>query len=259
MKSFVPSLIEDSIDWDYSMHISELNKWNGSKTGPTNVKSDLTVWWSQPGLWTGHHPHPSSPVISEARSGSWSTAPNFVWSGKHFASTSPSQHTFFWKWHKQSTPKCLGAYVEQSQQSLKYGARYSACCQLSAWSVQSFSAAAPHFMTSKENGQFLCDAQCVSTKICSHTVAATEHSGHLSDFLQLYITTNQCTNITTAGMLNMPKGQGQKVVFPSVSALEVHPQRQIWSFLTLHFKFRHPACVLSAAMISPPTLTLHTT
>ena len=59
-------------------------------------------------------------------------------------------------------------------------------------------------MTLKENGQFLCDAQCVSTKICSHTVAATEHSGHLSDFLQLYITTNQCTNMTTAGMMPRP-------------------------------------------------------
>ena len=47
---------------------------------------------------------------------------------------------------------------EQSQQSLKYGARYSACCKLSAWSVQSFSAAAPHFITSQENGQYLCDA-----------------------------------------------------------------------------------------------------
>jgi len=197
MKSFVPSLIEDSIDWDYSMHISELNKWNGSKTGPTNVKSDLTVWWSQPGLWTGHHPHPSSPVISEARSGSWSTAPNFVWSGKHFASTSPSQHTFFWKWHKQSTPKCLGAYVEQSQQSLKYGARYSACCQLSAWS------------------------------------ASLSQLQLLTSWLQ--------------------RRMG------NFSVMQVLPESQIWSFLDLHFKSHHPAWVLPAAVISPPTLTPHST
>ncbi len=76
--------------------------------------------------------------------------------------------------------------------SAERGIQHAASSDPTAWSVQSFSSAVPHFVTSKENGQFLCDAQClqwVSTKICSHTVAAAERSGHLSKFLKWYVAT----------------------------------------------------------------------
>ena len=55
-----------------------------------------------------------------------------------------------------------------------------------AWSVQSASSAVPHFVTSKEDGQFLCDTHCpqwVSSKICSHTLAVDERCGKLAAFL----------------------------------------------------------------------------
>ena len=59
----------------------------------------------------------------------------------------------------------------------------------------------------------MCDAQCpqwASIKICSHTVAVAEKNGQLLKFLKWYSSTHQKTNITAIGMLNMPKGRGQK-------------------------------------------------
>ena len=83
----------------------------------------------------------------------------------------------------------------------------------SVWSVQSFSSPIPHFVTSKESGQFMCDPHCPQwerLKICSHTVAVAEKVGKLSAFLHWYTTTIKQPNVTSAGMLNMPKGRGQK-------------------------------------------------
>ena len=82
-----------------------------------------------------------------------------------------------------------------------------------AWSVQSFTSPVPHFVTSKESGQFVCDPQCpqwVSLQICSHTLAVAEKMGQLSPFLHWYTTAYQQMNVTSMEMLNMPKGRGQK-------------------------------------------------
>lgn len=71
----------------------------------------------------------------------------------------------------------------------------------------------PHFVTSKENGQYLFDTHCpqwVSSKICSHTLAVAEICGKLANFLHWYISTNQDTNVTALGLLNMPRCRGQK-------------------------------------------------
>ncbi len=97
------------------------------------------------------------------------------------------------------------------------GLHRAASSDPTAWSVQSLSSAVPHFVTSKADGQVLCDAQCpqwVSTKICSHTVAMAERSGKLAAFLKWYVSTSQETNVTNLGMLNMPKGRGQKGGIP---------------------------------------------
>lgn len=97
--------------------------------------------------------------------------------------------------------------------NMERGLQPAASSDNSAWSVQSFSSLVPHFVTSQGNGQFLCDAQCpqwVNMKICSHTLAVAEKIGQLSSFLNWYSTTNQHVNVTSVGMLNMPKGRGLK-------------------------------------------------
>ena len=56
--------------------------------------------------------------------------------------------------------------------NMERGQQRAASSDESAWSVQSFSSPTPHFVTSKSNGQFLCDQQCcqwVGVNICSHT------------------------------------------------------------------------------------------
>ena len=93
------------------------------------------------------------------------------------------------------------------------GLQPAASSDASAWSVQLFTSAVLHFVTSKADGQYMCDAQCpqwASIKICSHTVAVAEKNGQLLKFLKWYSSTHQKTNITAIGMLNMPKGRGQK-------------------------------------------------
>lgn len=52
------------------------------------------------------------------------------------------------------------------------GIQHAASFVSDAWSVQSSLSIDPHFITCRNNEQFLCDAQCpqwVSSKICSHT------------------------------------------------------------------------------------------
>ena len=79
--------------------------------------------------------------------------------------------------------------------------------------VLSQSSAAPHFVTTRDNGQYLCDSSCpqwISSKICSHTIAAAEDSGQLCEFLQWYIDTKPCPNVTALGMQGMPSNRGKK-------------------------------------------------
>ena len=97
--------------------------------------------------------------------------------------------------------------------SMERGLQRAASSDDSAWSVQSFSSPIPHFVTSKDSGQFLCDQQYpqwVSLKICSHTLAVADKVGQLSRFLHWHAMAHQLVNVTSVGMLNMPKGRGQK-------------------------------------------------
>ena len=45
----------------------------------------------------------------------------------------------------------------------------------------------------------------------SHTVAAAEDSGQLYEFLQWYINTQPCPNVTALGMQGMPSNRGKKL------------------------------------------------
>ena len=67
------------------------------------------------------------------------------------------------------------------------GLQPAASSDPNAWSVQSASSTVPHFVTSKEDGQFLCDTHCpqwISSKICSHTLAVAQRCGKLAAFLR---------------------------------------------------------------------------
>ena len=109
---------------------------------------------------------------------------------------------------------------------LERGIQRAASSDPNAWCVQSSSSPVPHFITSKDTGQFLCDSQCpqwVSTKICSHTLAASQVSGKLSNFLSWYTFTNQETNITSLSMLHMPSGRGRKGGVPKRKRSRLKP------------------------------------
>lgn len=80
--------------------------------------------------------------------------------------------------------------------------------------VSSQSSAMPHFITTHSDGQYLCDNSCpqwVSSKICSHTIAAAEDSGQLCQFLQWYSRTQPCPNVTALSMQGMPSNRGKKL------------------------------------------------
>ena len=80
--------------------------------------------------------------------------------------------------------------------------------------VLSQSSAAPHFVTTRDGGQYLCDISCtqwVSSKFCSHTVAAAEDSGCLGNFFRWYVHTQPCPNISKLGMQGMPSNPGKKL------------------------------------------------
>ena len=131
--------------------------------------------------------------------------------------------------------------------SMERGLQRAASSDNSAWSVQSFSSPVPHFVTSKESGQFMCDPQCpqwVSLKICSHTLAVAEKMGQLSSFLHWYTTAYQQVNVASVGMLNMPKGRGQKGGVPKrkrARRMETEPE-QITS---------RPSLTTSASRVQP--------
>ena len=79
--------------------------------------------------------------------------------------------------------------------------------------VISFRSDTPHIVKPKENGQYVCDANCpqwVSSKICSHTVAVAEINTSLRSFLDWYIACAVQPNLTTLSMSGMPSGRGKK-------------------------------------------------
>ena len=137
--------------------------------------------------------------------------------------------------------------------SMERGLQQAASTDNSAWSVQSFSSPVPHFVTSKDNGQFMCDPQCpqwTSLKICSHTLAVAEKTGRLSLFLQWHTTTWQQANVTCVGMLNMPKGRGQKGGVPKRKRTrKTAPEAE-------HITSR-PSLTLSSSSVCPSTSTPH--
>ena len=137
--------------------------------------------------------------------------------------------------------------------NMERGLQHAASSDNSAWSVQSFSSPVPHFVTSKESGQFMCDPQCpqwASLKICSHTLAVAEKMGQLSPFLHWYTTAYQQVNVTSVGMLNMPKGRGQKGGVPKRKrARKSAPEpKQITS---------RPSPTTSTSSVGPSTSTPH--
>jgi len=79
--------------------------------------------------------------------------------------------------------------------------------------VLSLTSEIPHFVRSRANGQYVCDATCAgwsSAKICGHTLAVAETNGELSDFLQWYVRSRMEPNITTLAMQGLPSGRGKK-------------------------------------------------
>ena len=77
--------------------------------------------------------------------------------------------------------------------------------------ASSFTQKAPHFVSSRRGGQYVCDSTCIqwnSAKICSHTIAVAESNGELNLW---YTSSGVGPNITTLGMEGLPKGRaGQK-------------------------------------------------
>lgn len=155
----------------------------------------------------------------------------------------------------------LQAIWEKAERLLnqKRGLQRAASSDPTARSVQSSTSAVPHFITSKADGQFLCDTQCpqwVSSKICSHTVAVAERCGKLATFLNWYVTTNQETNITSLGLLNMPKGCGQKGGVPKrkrCRAKAVEPETVV-----LRPSLQSPCSSVSLSVSSSPTVNAPT-
>ena len=111
--------------------------------------------------------------------------------------------------------------------------------------VLSQSSAVPHFVTTHDDGQYLCDNSCpqwVSSKICSHTIAAAEDSGQLCNYLQWYLDTQPCPNVTALGMQGMPSNRGK------LSDRERQRKRltviQMSLFLVLHWQQLHSHTLL---------------
>ena len=77
----------------------------------------------------------------------------------------------------------------------------------------SFSSKTPHFVSSRSNGQYVCDTSCIqwnSAKMCSHTLAVAEINDELEEFLLWYTTSGVSPNITVLGMEGLPKGHAEQ-------------------------------------------------
>lgn len=98
--------------------------------------------------------------------------------------------------------------------TMRNGITAAPCDDKRARMASSFSGKTPHFVSSKFNGQYVCDLACIqrnSAKICSHTLAVAKTNGELGEFLQWYTTSGVSPNITVLGMEGLPKGRaGQK-------------------------------------------------
>ena len=79
--------------------------------------------------------------------------------------------------------------------------------------VKSFSGSRPHFIAVKKNGQFNCDNECGNWRslgICAHSVAASEKSGKLKQFIEWYKKSKKTPNLTKLATTKMPAGRGRK-------------------------------------------------
>ena len=67
----------------------------------------------------------------------------------------------------------------------------------------------PHFFQYKGNGRFACDSSCLhwkSSGICSHSIAAAETVGDLSEFLKWFVSSTQAA----ISMDGLSSGRGRK-------------------------------------------------
>ena len=79
--------------------------------------------------------------------------------------------------------------------------------------VASKSSVRPHIVTTKPSGQFVCESSCpmwVSSKLCSHTVAAAQFCSKLHDFISWLSKSKAKPNIGKLAKTGMPTGAGRK-------------------------------------------------
>ena len=71
----------------------------------------------------------------------------------------------------------------------------------------------PHVVQHSKSGQFSCESSCamwLSSKICSHCIAAAEFSGNLGKFVAWYKLSKSKPNLSKLSKVDMPKGTGRK-------------------------------------------------
>ena len=79
--------------------------------------------------------------------------------------------------------------------------------------VISKSQVTPHHVRSPSDNQYVCDNSCpqwVSSQICSHTIAVSEHKDELIGFLDWYVRSGHTPNLSSIAFSGLPKGRGQK-------------------------------------------------
>ena len=91
--------------------------------------------------------------------------------------------------------------------------------------LASSSSNCPHLVTTplKFTGQFKCDSKCpmyATYKVCAHTVATAETTGKQKDFVLWLTKQKYAPNLTKLALHGIPKGTGEKGVFPRQLANE---------------------------------------
>ena len=114
------------------------------------------------------------------------------------------EHTLKSMWRKAAKLVCTPSMVMQVP------GNSSPFCRM----VASAQSEAPHFVSVPKqfSGQFLCDSWCPmfgAYKICSHTLAAAETCGKLSDLLQWFNKTMRKANLTKLSNVGMPSQSGK--------------------------------------------------
>ena len=93
----------------------------------------------------------------------------------------------------------------------------------------------PHFFQYKGNGRFACDSSCLhwkSSGICSHSIAAAETVGDLSEFLKWFVSSTQAPNITAISMDGLSSGRGRKGRRPKRQKGKRHLWKQVLLVIT---------------------------